>query len=236
MKNRFTERVYLDLLAGPGRCVDRDSGEEFPGSPVLSLTAPFTQRVFIEADAALADALRSRVGSDPVILVQDCNLPMTVTQARSHVSENALGLAFIDNLGLDVVFSTLSSLTVDRRIDLMITFQVSDLTRNIGNVIRGREDRDRFDAFIGSPGWSAVVEQASARNASASETADALLDFYATQLGRIGYPHVVHSRMVMKNSRNVPQYRLLLAGRHERAVEFFRKIEAIDPVGRRSLF
>jgi hypothetical protein len=39
----------------------------------------------------------------------------------------------------------------------------------------------------------------------------------------------------MKNSRNVPQYRLLLAGKHEKAVEFFEKIQRIDPSGQRSL-
>jgi hypothetical protein len=37
MKRRWPHRVYVDLLAGPGRRVDRDTGEEFDGSPLLAL-------------------------------------------------------------------------------------------------------------------------------------------------------------------------------------------------------
>ena len=33
MKNRWRNRLFLDLLAGGGKCVDEDTGEEFDGSP-----------------------------------------------------------------------------------------------------------------------------------------------------------------------------------------------------------
>ena len=44
-----------------------------------------------------------------------------------------------------------------------------------------------------------------------------------------------HSRRIIKNGRNVGFYRLLLAGKHERAVKFFEEISAIEPGGQRGL-
>jgi hypothetical protein len=41
-------RVYLDLMAGPGLCNVKRSGEEFPGSPLISFDALFTKQVFVE--------------------------------------------------------------------------------------------------------------------------------------------------------------------------------------------
>jgi three-Cys-motif partner protein len=154
---------------------------------------------------------------------------------RLRAETRGLGLAFVDNLGLDVPLATLEGLSADRNVDLMITFQVGDLTRNIPNVLGGREGPERFDQFFGSPGWQAVAREATARNATASEIATELIDFYATRLNAIGYPYVEHSQRLMKNSRNVPQYRLLLAGKHPKAVEFFQKIQTIDPSGQRRL-
>jgi hypothetical protein len=40
----------------------------------------------------------------------------------------------------------------------------------------------------------------------------------------------------MKNSRNVGLYRLVLAGKHERAVQFFEEISKIEPSGQRRFF
>jgi hypothetical protein len=58
-----------------------------------------------------------------------------------------------------------------------------------------------------------VAEDAERRNLSAEDTANVLLDVYGQQLGAIGYPHVRHSRRVMKNRRqDIP----VAAGRDSR--------------------
>jgi three-Cys-motif partner protein len=144
-----------------------------------------------------------------------------------------LGLAFIDNLGLDVPFATIAALTDGCRIDLMITLQVNDLTRNIGAAFDGTHDPTRVDAFFGTEDWREVVQGARQMNLSPAEIAAGLSDFYGQRLASIGYVAIAESRTVMKNCQNAAQYRLLLAGKHERAVEFFRKIEAINPLGQR---
>src|SRR5687767_8574310 len=61
MKNAFPTRVFLDVMAGPGVCKIRETGEELLGSPLIAMEHEFSKFVFVESDPALADALRKRV-------------------------------------------------------------------------------------------------------------------------------------------------------------------------------
>ena len=236
MKNRWKQRIYLDLLAGPGRCRIEATGEEFPGSPVWSLDAEFTKRLFVESDPMLADALRQRVPVDCLVITADCKLPTTIDKIRSEIPErDTLSLAFVDNLGLDVPLATLERLTRGRLMDLLIVFQVQDLTRNIDDVLTARDSSARVDAFFGGRDWVEIAEGVRKRNASPSEVTNGLLEHYRRCLDAFGYGHSHICQQAMKNSRNAEQYRLLLAGRNAKAVEFFKKIEQIDPYGQRGL-
>ncbi|MFW6126215.1 MAG: hypothetical protein ACOC58_03835 [Chloroflexota bacterium] len=38
MKERWSTGSYIDLFAEPGKCVVEETGEEFDGSPLVSLT------------------------------------------------------------------------------------------------------------------------------------------------------------------------------------------------------
>ena len=235
MKNKW-ERVYVDLMAGPGRCVEDDTGDEFEGSPLIAVNqkVPFSEIVLIEGQATLAAAVRQRVQANALVLEADCNDAAVTKQLRDRLGYGRLGLAFADNLGLDVALATLRTLTEDRKVDLCITFQVGDLKRNLRRALVG-DDETRWTAFFGE-GWRRIAEDATGRNLSAEDTANNLLDFYGKQLWEIGYKHVRHSRRVMKNSRNVGLYRLLLAGKHERAAQFFDEISRIEPSGQRGLY
>ena len=235
MKNRWRHRAYIDLMAGPGKCVET-SGAEFDGSPLLSEREEFTQRIFVEEDASLAAALRQRASSSPLILEANCNAPATITRIRSEIPiRDALSFAFADNLGMDVTFETIRTLSEGRALDFMIVVQVNDLTRNVAETVAGRHDRRRLDAFFGTPGWEAVARNLQSLNTQAADIASALLQFYCDQLGTIGYHHVAPALQVMKTSTNVPLYRLVLATKHPKGVEFFRKIEKISPRGQRRM-
>ena len=235
MKNRWHNRVFLDRLAGCGRCVDEDTGEEFEGSPLRAIQCvePFTRVICVESDPGLADALEQRTGGKAEVVRDDCNNPKVIEQ-RASLGYGILGLAFVDNLGLDVPLSTIAALTEGRLLDLFIVFQIGDIKRNIRDVLVGRDEPDRFDAFFGA-GWKDLATKAERENLTADETTTRLLDFYAGKLKDLGYNHIGHSRRVMKNSTGVGLYRLILAGRHERAVDFFNKVSAIDPWGQRDL-
>jgi len=152
MKNMWPRRGYIDLMSGPGRCIDRKTGEEFDGSPLLALKSapPFSHAVFVESDSAYASALATRTSTESsrrTVLTSDCNAPRTITEVRQRIEARMLSLCFVDNLGLNVTFNTISTLVQDRSIDLLFTFQVSDLTRNVDEAMNS-PDGERFDAFL----------------------------------------------------------------------------------------
>jgi three-Cys-motif partner protein len=238
MKKLWSERAYIDLMAGPGRSVDRDTGEEFDGSPLLALKSepPFKTLVFVEAEADYAAALTERTAAHEdrrTVLPSDCNNPATIAEIRRIVGANTLTLCFVDNLGLNVRFETITRLVEGNRpIDFVFTFQVNDFARNIDDAMTSAEG-DRFDAFFGTPRWREVVRRFDRGQTARSDRATALADFYGEQLACIGYGQVEQLHRLMKNTRNAPLYRLLLASRNARATSFFRKIAAIEHDGQR---
>src|ERR1700734_2142435 len=64
MRNKF-RLVYLDVMAGPGRCWIKETNEEFPGSPIAALDYSFTDYIFIEENPDSARALSQRVSQHP---------------------------------------------------------------------------------------------------------------------------------------------------------------------------
>jgi hypothetical protein len=98
MKNRWHNRVFFDLLAGCGKCVDEDTGEEFDGSLLRAVQCnePFTQAICVESDPGLADALEQRTMGKALVIRDDCNDPKIIEQLRASLGYGILGLAFVD--------------------------------------------------------------------------------------------------------------------------------------------
>ena len=58
MKDKpWDHRINLELFAGPGRCLVRETKEEQPGSPLRTLDANFTHYIFVEMNKEGAEAL-----------------------------------------------------------------------------------------------------------------------------------------------------------------------------------
>src|SRR5258708_17154660 len=62
MKDKpWSERIYLELFAGPGRCFVRETKDEKPGSPLQVLEANYTKFIFVEMSKDAAEALSARI-------------------------------------------------------------------------------------------------------------------------------------------------------------------------------
>src|SRR5439155_26419210 len=107
-------------------------------------------------------------------------------------------------------------------------------TRNVHSAMTSEEGA-RFDAFFGSADWRDVVRKFDRGETARADVATALADFYGQQLGLIGYGQVAQLQRLMRNTRQAPLYRLLLASRHPRATDFFAKIATIQHDGQRGL-
>lgn len=238
MKDKgWPRRAYADLLAGPGRCVERETGDYFEGSPLIALrTEPaFTHHVFVEGDSVSSAALRDRLAvagySRNLVYEQDCNSASAVARVRDVLSE-PLGLLFVDTLALDTVrFETLQQLTKGLRFDLIYTFQIFDALRNLDYAQASQSHR--YGRGLGSD-W-ATAWRAYQRPAFTSD-ADALTAFFEQQLRSLGYQHVAGLHTTMKNSKNASLYRLVLASHHEAAIKLWRNVSAIEPTGQRRMF
>jgi three-Cys-motif partner protein len=235
MHRKWKRRVYVDLLAGTGRCA-LQSGQEFDGSPLLGIKCqpPFSCVVAVDRAGNLLDALRHRVRGAAEIIDGDCNDPTTIRRVRSLIDPSALSLCFIDMLGIEVAFETVRQVTTDLRMDVLITFQVNDLTRNLHSAVKSGSER--HDRFFGTTEWLRVVKDHEAGRGTSSDVASALTDFYCARLSTIGYRHVAQLHRLMRNTMNAPLYRLVLAAKHELGATFFRKISRIEYDGQRNLF
>lgn len=65
---RWRQRSYIDLFAGPGKCLVPETGAVFLGSPMIAMTTrfPFTHYYFADLDPANIAALRERCNGSPL--------------------------------------------------------------------------------------------------------------------------------------------------------------------------
>ena len=137
---------YIDLLAGPGKNRFAPSGDIRLGSPLLSLMTkyPFTNYFFVEKGPQQFTSLEQRVRAcqlhDRVHLSnKDCNEAIDeVIGVLSEIDRNrmhgrpSLNLAFIDPEGIEEIeWKTIEKLARQQRMDLIINFSSSAITRNI---------------------------------------------------------------------------------------------------------
>jgi three-Cys-motif partner protein len=246
MKNHFPSRAYVDLFAGPGRCVLSDGTGEFDGTPLCALRSKeaFSAYHFVEAARDLLQALQTRAaGSDRIGSVHwygdDANL--AVHHICQAIDKDTLVLAVIDPTGLHFHFDSLKALTNDRRVDFIYLFPDGmDVRRNL-ELYLGK-DQSEVDVVLGTTRWRDAIKQVLLRYPGAEDArcpgaTKIVFQMFKEQLEKLGYPHVMMGDDIrFKNSRRAQLYCLVFASRHPRGHEFWRKIQVIEASGQRKMF
>ncbi len=137
---KWDKLVYLDLLAGPGRCIDTDTAEEYDGSALraLKLAPPFDHLFFSDNNKSNVSALRKRIPPADygrVTIEQgDCN--KLVGSFLSQINERTLGVALLDPQGFEIDFGTLLLLS-EKRMDIIYLFPSGiGIARNLANFVK----------------------------------------------------------------------------------------------------
>jgi three-Cys-motif partner protein len=224
---------YIDLFSGPGRSVVRNTGEEVEGSPFVALNCEFARYVFVDMPAILG-TLRRRMNNHPKagkasLIEGDCN--EVIDAVRNASPSDHLTLAFIDPTGLQIHFRTIKRLVQDRKVDLLMTIQFGmGIRLNLPQY--SQSDGDALTNFLGCTTWREDVEL----GGSPSQIGHRILARYIRQLQELGYG-TVHNREVSVHSdqNNLLLYFIVLASRHPRGQDFWRKITQIEPSGQRLL-
>lgn len=224
MKNKFSRRAYLDLFAGPGRCWESETSEFYDGSPLIGLHRNFTDHVYAELEKEAAAALDARCGPwkrDRYVnvLQGDCNA--RVGELVALMPKWGITLAFVDPTNWQITFDTISRLTMNRRVDLLVSFFGPSMKRV------AQLDQPRLDGFFGSKCWKERY-----LGADGWPTLSGLLACYREQLLTIGYLDQISAReIVVKNTKNVPIYQLAFFSKDPKGYEFWDKITTVDEGG-----
>lgn len=161
MKNKWDQRVYIDLYAGAG--YSRIKGTQTPvkGSPLiaLSVTTPFDKYVFCEEDKEKFTALRKRVAaiapSASVAFVEgkcdECVDEILRAVPQGSASNKVLSLCLVDPYDFGFKFATISKLS-QRFVDFLILLAVEmDANRNYEHYVW--HGNTKIDDALGNREW-----------------------------------------------------------------------------------
>ena len=233
MKRRWPKRVYVDLFAGPGMCVDRTTGQECDGSPMQALrcTPSFTQFFFNDEDSLAVNALRSRqLRMFPSANVEYSNLDCNVAarNIRRDLPNGALTLLFVDPWTYDLRFDSLALLVDGASVDLIVTFHTGAIKRN------AHRELEMVDKFLDDSTWR--PRYWSAQGNPSNPPTLVLLDTFRGRLeDRLGYQYFGDPEIIT-NTRGVPMYYVCFASRHPRGLDFWQKSSARMRSGQRTMF
>lgn len=243
MRNKWRNRNYIDLFAGPGKCVCRKTGEICLGSPLIALITkyPFTGYHFVDSDPAAMAALRKRCSASSVsdrIHFDTGDANDLVQSIVSRIQgESSLNLAVLDPEGLDLQWNTVAKLAQLKKVDLIIHYSQMGLTRAMPIFVDSAES-NTVDRFFGSTDWRGIYQKY--QNQEEQFIHRKLIDFYMDRLRSLGYKGAYRDDEVgveplMRNEKNAPLYRLLFASKHPLGHDFWQKVTRRDVYGQKRL-
>ena len=129
--------VYVDLFCGNGICADRDSGRRFPGAALLAsfCVKPFRKLVLVDQSKTNVDVLKKRISAvacTSEIFTRAADANSAIDLVLAEVPARSLSIAFLDPWSLGIHWTTIATLTSERRSDLLILFpDAMDVDRNV---------------------------------------------------------------------------------------------------------
>ena len=230
MRNKF-RLVYLDVMAGPGRCKIEETNEEFPGSPLVALGHDFAQYIFIEEEPELVNALKRRIAKHPkatrIKIIPESWIGVAES-GRLKFDASTLVVAFIDPTGISQVpLSAMKMLAKNPRIDLLVTIQYRlGIVWNAPQYRRAKGGQTALDNFLGDQSWRKW--EAKEPGEFGRLAVEHFCDKFQNEEGFIGTRHV-------PIPESNPLYRFTLFTRHPLGESFWLKILKTDEKGQREL-
>ncbi|HEU0052248.1 MAG TPA: three-Cys-motif partner protein TcmP [Longimicrobium sp.] len=225
MKNRWF-RVYIDLFAGAGRSLLRDSRRIVPNAAILALDLRdrYDRYVFCEKDPERIGALRERVGrvapgADVRYVLGDSN--ETTSEIATHVPADALTFCFADPYGVNLRLETIRRLSAGRNVDFLILLALQmDANRNRERY--AREESRRLEDFLGNARWRTAWEEAERRG---EDFRMFLADQYIAAMRSLGYARTTRADLYQMRTevRNLSIYYLAFFSKHALGYRFWRE-------------
>ncbi|MGH2361888.1 MAG: three-Cys-motif partner protein TcmP [bacterium] len=237
---KWSELVYMDFLAGPGRGIDRKNGSEFDGSPLraLKIVPAFDRLYFSDVDGRNIEALRRRIAPADLGRVDlrhgDCHEIAAVVVPA--LSRRALALAFVDPQGFEVRFRLFEVLAT-RRIDILYLFPGGiGIARNLKSF--AKQAKAPLDDLI--PGWRDVRRARVAAGEKLTNEDMAARDQpfvleFVNRMRTLGYQYSEQGEPYFTNEKNVTMYHLLFFSQHPAGLTLWRNVTRVETSGQRRL-
>ena len=228
MKNKWDQRVYIDLYAGAGYARVKGTAKILKGSPILALTVthPFDKYIFCEENVELLDALKARVTrlspQAQAVYIQgscDAQIEQICKEIPKGSSSNKVSsLCLVDPFDFGIKFETLRKLS-GVYIDFVVLLAIGmDASRNYDHYVDGNSPK--IDEALGNTEWrerwkAVGVRRRDFRPFLAAEFAMSMksLDYLETPIDRM--------KLVRSDENNLQLYYLALFSRHNTAFKFW---------------
>jgi three-Cys-motif partner protein len=222
--------VYLDVMAGPGRCREEATSDEFDGSPLVALQYDFAAYYFVEDHPQLFAALKERLRDHPkrrrIHLFNESWIDL-VAKGGLQFDARTLVVAFLDPTGIAALpMSAMQALMRNPHIDLLLTIQYAlGIILNAPQFARSEGEDTVLDHFLGSPEWRRWQCK------DPSELGRRAIEAFCAKIEASGFKGARH--ISVPETR--PLYRFAFFSRHDLGTTLWHKILTIDEKGQREL-
>ena len=231
MKNRWDQRVYIDLYAGSGYSHVQGTSKFLKGSPLIALTVanPFDKYIFCEERADLSDALKARVQriapqAKVAYILGNCDTEIEkICQEvpKASPSNRVLSLCLVDPFDFGLKFETLRGLS-GFFIDFVVLLAVGmDANRNYDHYVDG--DSTKIDEALGNTEWRERWRAGGARRKNFRKFLASEFSLSMESLNYLKQP-LDGMKLVRSVEKNLPLYYLALFSRHKTAYKFWGEV------------
>src|ERR1039458_4844932 len=231
MKNKWDQRVYIDLYAGAGFSHIQGTSTFLKGSPIIALTVdcPFDRYIFCEENEELLAALRARsarIAPEANVSYIHGNCDAKIEEVCEAVPKGSsdnrvLSLCMVDPFDFGIKFGTLKRLS-QVYIDFVVLLAIGmDANRNYDHYVEGNSPK--IDEALGNTEWRERWKAAGARR---SDFRQFLALEFSRSMESLRYLPTPLDRMklVRSDEKNLPLYYLALFSRNDTAHKFWDQV------------
>jgi three-Cys-motif partner protein len=240
MKNKW-KLNYIEICSGPGRCINRSSGNEIDGTALSILKHDaykhLNRALFFDFSEAVVDVLNQRITALDVenakAYIADYNKADELcAMIMSEIGKESLNIVFIDPTDCSVPFSLLRKIKETLpNVDFIINIATgTDFNRNIGQAFENPERANKYCRFLGDEDFFVDLDNiALCKKRDWESLRTKFREAYKQSLSNIGY-----QRFGTKRIQHY--YDILFATKHPTAMNFWNSATATEYDGQRTMF
>jgi len=229
MKNRFDNRVYIDLFSSAGIAQIRGTNRFVLTSSLIAMNLPdpYTQYIYCDIEEKCIEALSQRVekyfpDKETNYIVGNCNEKMgeiLTLLPKPSKSNTVLTFCVVDPFNLGINFETMKALN-KYRMDFLILLSWMDASRN--EYIYINPTNERIDNFLGDKNWREKWTKLKKENYDFRKF---LAEEYVQRMMTLGYPGTAFKTLfpIRSTDKKLFLYHLAFFSKSEKGYDFWKK-------------